>query len=105
MTVGDFVGQQEFVLEALQDLRIGGDLGLEDLQREYLAGLTVAHLIDDAHAAAPQFAEHLIARGQDRRLDGGHESGLIVGSGHVEVYTSAGRSGLFAFGRYALLGK
>ena len=85
----DLVRQQQFVLEALQNLRIAGDLGLQDLQRHNLAGLTVPHLIDDAHAAAPQFAEHLISRRQSRRLDRSHESGLVFGSRHVEVYTSA----------------
>jgi hypothetical protein len=59
--MGDLVRQQQFVLKALQDLRIGGNLRLQNLNCQSFAGLAVADLADDTHSAAPQLAEHLIS--------------------------------------------
>ena len=99
VAMGDLVRQQQLVLEALQDLWIGGDLRLQDLDCQDFTGLAVADLTDNAHATAAQLAEHLIPRGQGRRRERGHESGLVFRHRHDEVYTSARR---FAIARTIL---
>ena len=43
-------------LEALAELRVGRELGHDDLQRHAAAEATVGRKVDDAHAAAPDFA-------------------------------------------------
>ena len=49
--------------EAIAQLRPAADPGLDDLQRHHpeLSRQSVLGLVDDAHAAVPQFAQHFIS--------------------------------------------
>jgi hypothetical protein len=84
MAMCDPVSEPQLVLEAFEELRIGGDLGLQNLERQDLAGLAIAGLVHDAHAAAAQLAEDLVSRRQcyrGRQRIHGHRFGQVLGTG------------------------
>jgi len=62
--VGDAAGETDFVEESLGLRAVGGDLGLQDLQRDDLARLAVLRLVDHAHPAAPGLLEQFVAGGE-----------------------------------------
>src|SRR3989338_7774870 len=58
--VGDLAGQQQLRLEALDQLRPGGNLRLQDFQGDGVAGLAVAGAVDNPHSPAPEFAPQVV---------------------------------------------
>ena len=56
VAVGDETGQDQFLLEALQNVGIVGQFAADDFQGDDAVQLAVHGLVDRAHAA---FAEHL----------------------------------------------
>src|SRR5438477_374209 len=69
-------------LEAEAVLRRGVGAGQEHLEGDDAVELQVAGLVDDAHAAAPQLAEDLVARhGRQRPPGGGGRGEGLVAEG------------------------
>ena len=83
--VGDLAGQLDLVSEALDDLEVRGDLGLEELEGDDLADLAVVGLVDHAHAALADLLDDLEAAGERgaplEAPRGGLESGRSRGDG------------------------
>ena len=81
--VGNLARQAKLVLEALHRALVGGDFRPEDFQRHQLAGLAVARLVHDAHAAAADFAQQVVARPQSHLYGcgGQFQRGLVTGDG------------------------
>jgi len=52
--VRDFAGEEEFMLETLDDLRVACKVRLQNLQRDKAIEFAVIGLIDSAHAAFPE---------------------------------------------------
>src|SRR5208282_5737099 len=59
--VRDVAGEDELLFETLQDRGIGGEFGPDDFERDQAVQLTVAGLVDRAHAALPQHALDFVA--------------------------------------------
>ncbi len=64
MGMGDLAGELELVPEALDRPQVGGDLGLEELERDILLDLPVEDLVDPAHPALADLLDDLVAVGE-----------------------------------------
>ena len=64
VAVGDLPGQLDLVAEALDDVRVRGDLGFQQLEGDDLADLGVIGLVDGPHAALPDLLDDLEAAGE-----------------------------------------
>jgi hypothetical protein len=73
-----------FVLEAVEVGRRGVATGQDHLERNHPVQPEVARLVDDAHAAAAQLAEHLVARH--------HRGGLVRSVGGRRGRRAGGRA-------------
>jgi hypothetical protein len=65
-------GRARFALEPLDRLRIGGELGRKELQRDAAAQANVLGLIDDTHSAAAEELDHAVMR------NGLADHGLVI---------------------------
>ena len=54
--VGDLSRQDQLMLEALDNVRLGRQLGANNFQRDYFVNLAVQRFVDSSHPALP---EHL----------------------------------------------
>ncbi len=59
--VGDVAGENELLLEALQNRGIGRQFGTDDLERDQAVEFAVAGLVHRAHAALPEHAQDFVA--------------------------------------------
>ncbi len=97
--VGDLAGQLDLVAEALDDLEVGGDLRLEELEGDDLADLAVVGLVDGAHTALADLLDDLEAAGEGGApleapgwgLEGGRPGhlGRVAGSGELAAAAAA----------------
>ena len=71
-------------LEALAELRVGGELGDDDLQRDAPTEPPIGGEVDDAHAAAPDLALDVV----------GAEGAVLVAGSRWRHRTGGGRTGL-----------
>ncbi len=88
--VGDAAGEAKLALEAVDEARLGGDGRLQHLERDEFGGFTIEGAVDDAHAAAADLDDAIVASRQRRQrgVGGGGRGGrgakgLVVGrEGH-----------------------
>ncbi len=64
--VRDFPGQTDFSPQVFLHCGIGGNVGPKDLQSYDLAGLSIASLINDAHAARAHLERGFVSRWDSR---------------------------------------
>ena len=57
----DVAGENELLLEALQNRGISRQFGTDNLERDQAVEFAVAGLVDGAHAALPEHAQNFVA--------------------------------------------
>src|SRR5689334_17328948 len=73
--VGNLAGQNQFLLKSLQDIGISGQVGTNDLERDYPVKLTVPGFVNRTHATVTQQLQDFIPGLQGGAQPGGWMDG------------------------------
>ncbi len=101
--VGDLAGELELVPEALDRPLVGGDLGLEELERDILLDLLVKDLVDAAHPALADLLDDFVTVGEGAAALEGN-SGRLEGQRRPKGLLALAEEGQPALGAVVRLG-
>jgi len=88
--MGDLVGQLDLVDEALERPRVLGDIGPDELDGHFFAGLDVEGPVDAAHAAPAKLFDDLVTTGEKGARGQVPGAGLIGSRGGIRGGRGAG---------------
>jgi hypothetical protein len=64
--MGDFDGEAEFLLEAIDNRGVASQFRPDDLKRNQAIQLAILRFVDRAHTAGTEDGEDFVAAGEDR---------------------------------------